>query len=316
MCQNSTPALRQTLRRNFLAYTETLQIDPAALGRIPSLHMRPSVIVLSFNSEDTLGATLERARLVSDEIFVVDSFSNDRTVEIARACGAHVFQHAFEHYGAQRNWAIESLPVTGTWQLHLDADEALDERLVQAIQLLREETEHSGYFLARYVRFLGRVIRHGGMSPTWHMRLFRSGVGQCESRKYDQHFFLKSGTSARLPGAIIDDIQMPLGEWTIRHNRWADGELAELEASSSEGQIKPDPYGNPVQRKRFLRRRYNQLPLFVRPFALFVYRFVFRLGFLDGTEGLIFWVLQTFWFRFLVDAKIWEKRHLRQTIGK
>ena len=83
------------------------------------------------------------------------------------------------------------------------------------------------------------------------------------------------------------------------------------------GRIQPDARGNPAQRKRYLRQKYNRMPLFVRPFALFVYRYFFRLGFLDGTEGFIFWVLQTFWFRFLVDAKIWEKRHasrLSQTI--
>ena len=276
--------------------------------------MRPSVIILSFNSEETLRATLEQARLVSDEIFVVDSFSKDNTVQIARALGAHVVQRRFEDYGDQRNWAIDNLPVTRGWQLHLDADEVMDHRLIEAVHALPEEPSHSGYFLSRYMRFLGRVMRHGGMSPTWHMRLFRSGVGRCESRKYDQHFFLKSGSSGRLQGEMIDDIRMPLSEWTARHNRWSDGEVAEQDADGTAERIRPDLYGDPVQRKRFLRRHYNQLPLFVRPFALFLYRYVFRLGFLDGVEGFIFWVLQTFWFRFLIDAKIWEKRHLAPTV--
>jgi len=271
--------------------------------------MRPAVILLSFNSEDTLGATLSRARLVSDQIFVVDSGSTDGSLELARRAGATVVQHPFEHYGAQRNWAIDNLPVTRAWQLHLDADEAMDGELVAAIQGLREDPEFSGYFLARYVKFLGRVLRHGGMSPTWHLRLFKSGAGRCEDRKYDQHFMLMSGASSRLPGAMVDDVHMPLTEWTARHNRWADGEVAELDSRETAGRLKPDARGNPAQRKRFLRQKYNQLPLFVRPFALFCYRYFFRLGFLDGTEGFIFWVLQTFWFRFLVDAKIWEKRN-------
>ena len=278
--------------------------------------MRPTVIVLSFNSEETLGATLTRARLVSDEIFVVDSYSQDKTVELAKASGATVVQHPFEHYGAQRNWAIENLRVTRRWQLHLDADEWLDDKLVSEIQGLPEETEHSGYFLSRYVRFLGRVMRHGGMSPTWHLRLFRSGVGRCEDRKYDQHFILTDGTGGQLSGALIDDIRMPLTEWTARHNRWADGEVAELGDNETSWRLKPDPFGSPTQRKRFLRQRYNQLPLFIRPFGLFTYRYFFRLGFLDGTEGLIFWVLQTFWFRFLIDAKIWEKRYLSQRVDQ
>ena len=274
--------------------------------------MRPTVILLSFNSEDTLGATLGRARRVSDEIFVVDSGSKDDTVELAQSFGAIVVQHPFEHYGAQRNWAIDNLPITRRWQLHLDADEWMDDELVAAIQALPEEAEHAGYFLGRYVRFLGRVLRHGGMNPTWHLRLFRTGVGRCEDRRYDQHYFLKSGTSGQLPGIMVDDIRMPLTEWTARHNRWADGEVAELDAAETSGRLQPDPRGNPAERKRFLRQKYNQLPLFLRPFGLFGYRYFIRLGFLDGTEGFIFWVLQTFWFRFLVDAKIWEKRHAAQ----
>ena len=277
--------------------------------------MRPTVIVLSFNSEDTLGTTLSSARLVSDEIFVVDSYSKDRTVEVAKSFGTTVVQHPFEHYGAQRNWAIDNLPITRPWQLHLDADELMDGELVAAIQALPDEPEDSGYFLPRYLRFLGRVLRHGGMSPTWHLRLCRTGTGRCEDRKYDQHFILKNGTSGQLPGIMVDDIRMPLTEWTARHNRWSDGEVAELDAKQTSGRLLPDAHGNPAQRKRFLRQKYNQLPLFIRPFGLFVYRYFFRLGFLDGTEGLIFWVLQTFWFRFLVDAKIWEKRHAARLAG-
>lgn len=271
--------------------------------------MRPTAILLSYNSEATLGATLSRARLVSDEIFVVDSFSIDGTLALAESFGARVVQHAFENYGAQRNWAIDNLPISGKWQLHLDADESMDEELVTAIRALPEEPEHAGYFVPRYVKFLGRVLRHGGMSPTWHLRLFRSGAGRCEDRKYDQHFLLLSGTTGQLPGAMIDDIAMNISEWTARHNRWADGEVAEMDAQNEGGRLVADSKGNPAQRKRALRQKYNNLPLFVRPFALFGYRFFFRLGFLDGTEGFIFWVLQTFWFRFLIDAKIWEKRH-------
>lgn len=274
--------------------------------------MRPAVIVLTFNSEATLGATLNRASLISDELFVVDSHSGDGSVEVARSLGAMVIQHPFEDYGAQRNWAIDNLPVTQPWQLHLDADEWMDDELVASILALPDAPGHSGYFLPRYMRFLGRLLRHGGMSPTWHLRLFRSGVGRCENRKYDQHFILRSGTSGKLKGTMVDDIRMTLTEWTARHNRWSDCEVAELGVGESSALVQPDFRGNPAQRKRFLREQYNLLPLFVRPFLLFTYRYFLRLGFADGVEGLIFWVLQTFWFRFLIDAKIWEKCHAAQ----
>ena len=275
--------------------------------------MRPAVILLSFNSEDTLGATLDRARLVSDEIFVVDSFSKDGTIALAESKGATVVSHSFENYGAQRNWAIDNLPITRAWQLHLDADEVMDDALVAAIRALPDEPAESAFLVPRYVKFLGRVLKHGGMSPTWHLRLFRTGCGRCEDRKYDQHFRQLSGTTGQLPGVMIDDIAMSLSEWTARHNRWSDGEVEELGAGEVEGRVLADPKGNAIQRKRAQRERYNNLPLFVRPFVLFFYRFVFKLGFLDGTEGFIFWVLQTFWFRFLVDSKIWEKRRFGGT---
>jgi glycosyltransferase involved in cell wall biosynthesis len=271
--------------------------------------MRPAVILLTFNSQDTLGATLSQVKRLAEEIFVVDSGSTDGTLDIARQAGVQVVQHPFEHYGAQRNWAIDNLQVTRPWQLHLDADEWMDDKLVAAILTLPADPPHNGYFLPRYVKFLGRVMRHGAMSPTWHLRLFRTGVGRCEDRKYDQHFLLLKGTTGQLSGCLIDDNRMSLSEWTARHNRWSDGEVAEIGSSQTGDRLKADALGNPAQQKRFLREGYNRLPLLIRPFGFFFYRYVVRLGFLDGVEGLIFWTLQTFWFRFLIDSKIWERRH-------
>jgi len=270
--------------------------------------MRPSVIVLTFHSAETLAATLEKAFAVSDDVHVVDSFSSDGTVAVAESMGALVAQHAFENYGAQRNWAIASLPLKYGWQLHLDADEVMDDALVEGILRLADEPAQEGFLVARYLKFLGRVLRHGGMSPTWHLRLFRANAARCEDRKYDQHFYLLQGRAAELPGSMVDDIGMSLSEWTIRHNRWSDGEVAELLDGFSTGRVQGNLSGNKIEQKRYWRQKYNNSPLFVRPFALFFYRYFMRLGFLDGAEGFIFWVLQTFWFRFLIDAKLFERR--------
>ena len=267
-----------------------------------------SVIILTFNSQATIGATLESARLVSDDIHVVDSFSTDRTLEIARLAGAQIVQHAFENYGAQRNWAIANLPLRHDWQLHLDADERLSAELVAVLPDLTrtgQSQEIVGYYIPRLVHFHGRPLRHGGMYPIYHLRLFRSGRGRCETRKYDQHFQV-DGPTATLDAPMIDDIRLPLSEWTARHNRWADMEVEEI--------LNPDSAaiaggtGNPVAEKRSQRSFYYRQPLFLRAFLLFLYRYIWKRGFLDGTEGLIFYVLQTFWFRFLVDAKLHERR--------
>jgi glycosyltransferase involved in cell wall biosynthesis len=147
--------------------------------------LKPSVIILAYNSVDTLGATLAQAQEVSDDLHVVDSFSTDDTVALSRQYGAQVVQHAFENYGAQRNWAIDNLVPRYPWQLHLDADERLTPELITSLRSLPENPAHSGFLIARLVQFLGRQLRHGGMSPTWHLRLFRNGTGRCEERKYD-----------------------------------------------------------------------------------------------------------------------------------
>jgi glycosyltransferase involved in cell wall biosynthesis len=267
-----------------------------------------SVIILTFNSQATIGATLESARLVSDDIHVVDSFSTDRTLDIARLAGVHVVQHPFENYGAQRNWAIETLALRHDWQLHLDADERLSDELVAMLPGLTRTGQSEGvvgYYIPRLVHFHRRPLRHGGMYPIYHLRLFRRGRGRCETRKYDQHFQV-DGPTANLDAPMIDDIRLPLGEWTARHNRWADMEVDEI--------LNPDSAaiaggtGNPVAEKRSQRDFYYRQPMFLRAFLLFLYRYIWKRGFLDGTEGLIFYVLQTFWFRFLVDAKLYERR--------
>jgi glycosyltransferase involved in cell wall biosynthesis len=268
--------------------------------------MKPSVIILAYNSVDTLGTTLAQAQQISDDLHVVDSFSTDGTVELCRAHEAQVVQHAFDNYGAQRNWAIDNLVLRYPWQLHLDADERLTAELIASIHSLPENPGHSGFLIARLVEFLGRTMRHGGMSPTWHLRLFRNGDGRCEERKYDQHFYLSRGSAGQLRGAMIDAIQMSLSEWTARHNHWSDAEVMEQTATMDTVHIRPRFWGSPLERKRFLRGVYNGAPLFVRPCALFFYRYFLRLGFLDGREGFIFWTLQTFWFRFLIDAKLFE----------
>ena len=159
--------------------------------------LKPSVIILAFNSVDTLGATLAQAQEISDDLYVVDSFSTDDTVALSRRHGAQVVQHPFENYGAQRNWAIDHVSSRYAWQLHLDADERLTPELIASIRSLPENPAHSGFFIARLVQFLGRQMRHGGMSPTWHLRLFRRGAGRCEERKYDQHFYLSEGSAGR-----------------------------------------------------------------------------------------------------------------------
>jgi len=271
--------------------------------------VRISVVILSYNSGVAIRATIESAARISDDIYVVDSFSSDDTCAVARACGAKVIEHEFTDYAAQRNWAMKNLPLRYQWELHLDADELLSEELIgelKTLELHGVPPHINGYHVPRLVRFLGRPIRHGGMFPIWHMRLFRRGKGRCEEREYDQHFLVASAT-AKLCGPIVDDIRMPLREWVSRHNRWSDAAVRDLLRDATEGRtLRADLFGSRLERKRRLKSLYNRLPPFARPFLLFIYRYIVRLGFLDGKEGVVFFFLQTFWFRFLIDAKLFE----------
>jgi glycosyltransferase involved in cell wall biosynthesis len=276
--------------------------------------MNISVVILTFNSERTLANTLALALRISNDIHVVDSFSSDRTVEIAKEHGANVVTHHFGNYAQQRNWAIENLPLVCDWELHLDADEQLSEELIVDLARLDNGTiiagEINGYHIARLVRFLGRPIKHGGMFPIWHMRLFRRGVGRCEQREYDQHFMVR-GPTGKLRGFFIDDIRMSLSEWIIRHNRWSDAEVSELNRTEpTTGLVEARLFGTPIERKRYLKSIYERCPALSRAWLLFLYRYLIRGGFLDGREGAVFFALQTFWFRFLVDAKLFEQELL------
>jgi glycosyltransferase involved in cell wall biosynthesis len=278
-----------------------------------------SVVILTFNEEHNLPVCLASLEALDTEVFVVDSGSTDRTVEIAGAAGCRVVEHPFENYARQRNWAFDSLPITTPWTLCLDADERLTPELVAEIPeiLTLPEVPYAGYMLRKRTIFMGRWLRHGGQYPAWHLRLFRSGRGRCEDRLYDQHF-LVDGPVGKLEHDYVDVLTSDLGTFVARHNRWAELEAREILAQASEaaprGTVQARFGGTAIERRRFFRTRvYQRFPLFLRPFLFWFYGYVLRLGFLDGTEGLVFHTLQRFWFRFLVDAKIWELQRAART---
>jgi glycosyltransferase involved in cell wall biosynthesis len=269
-----------------------------------------SVVVLTFNEEVNLPACLNSLSGLDCEIFIVDSGSTDRTLEIAKDSGAKLAAHPFENYSVQRNWAQRNLPIRSDWVLHLDADERLTPTLVAAInaKLSQSSIQEAGFLLCKRTIFMGRWIKHGAHYPSYHLRLFRRAIGVCEDRLYDQHFVV-DGSVAVLPGDYLDVVASSVNSWSVRHTRWARCEADEMMTSThTDRRVRPDPLGNAIERKRWMREGiYGRAPLFLRAFAYFFYRYIVRLGFLDGTEGLIFHFLQGCWFRFLVDCEIFER---------
>jgi len=268
-----------------------------------------SVIILTYNEEKNIEDCLKSVYGWAEEIFIVDSYSTDKTLEIASKYTDKIYQHPFEDYGKQRNWAQKSLPVSNEWIFHIDADERVTPELANEIRGTLENASDTinGFLIKKRMIFMGRWIKHGGHYPVYHLRLFRKDKGYCENRRYDQHFICE-GKVIKLKNDIVEENNIILTEWTDRHNRWASSEAEELlKESLKTDQVKEKFWGNPIERRRWLRNRiFKNSPLFIRSFLYFIYRYLFRLGFLDGREGLILHFLQGFWFRFLVDAKIYE----------
>lgn len=267
------------------------------------------VVILTFNSASIIRETVAQAKKVSPHVYVVDSHSSDGTPAILEELGCTVVQRPFSNYSDQRNWAISQIERDYDWQLHLDADEVLDDRAVAEIgALLSGQPGFDAYLIRRCDYFMGKRLRFSGVNP-WHLRLFRSGVGRCEARLYDQHF-ISTAKAGRLRGLMHDKNSAKLTDWIASHNRWSDAEAKEKLSprSASDGVLQPKLMGDARERTRFIKEIYYKLPTGLRSLGYFVYRYVFRLGFLDGKTGFYFAFFQALWFRMLVDAKMYEKR--------
>lgn len=282
--------------------------------------MKIAAIVLTLNEAQHLPRCLASIADVVDQVLVVDSGSSDDTVNIAAAHRARVLQHPFVMYATQFNWALTQLEPDVDWVLRIDADEYLTPALVADIRerLPRLGPHVHGVYCDRRMTFQRRLIRFGGVFPVRVLRLFRYGRGQCEYRWMDEHIHV-AGQVVHFNGELIDDNMNPLTWWTDKHNRYASREavdLLNLEYGFGRADAAACAGGGGVQGrglKRWLKESvYARLPGGFRAFAYFFYRYVLRLGFLDGRAGASFHFLQGFWYRYLVDAKVSEvRRYMR-----
>lgn len=272
-----------------------------------------SVVILTYNEEVNLERCLQKIQKLTTDIFIIDSFSIDNTLGIAKKYNCQVFQNKFVNHANQLNWAIENVPFSSEWVLRLDADEYLTDSLIDEIkQKLPSLAENiHGIFFKRRVYFMNKWIRFGGYYPTKLLRAWRMGKAICEQRLMDEHMKLLEGDSVVFQNDMVDDNAKNLHWWIEKHNDYATKEAIEhlnskyslLSSEYVEGKF----FGTQEQRKRWLKEKaYAIIPLGVRPFIYFFYRYVLRLGFLDGFRGLLFHVLQGLWYRFLVDAKVYE----------
>lgn len=281
--------------------------------------MTLTVVILTKNEERHIERAMASVVSIADRIFVVDSGSTDQTVVHARARGAKVLVHPFVTQAQQFNWALDQLPSDTDWVFRLDADEVVSDALASEIsaRLSGLSPSVAGIYISRRMTFLGQPIRWGGLFPVRVLRLFKHRLGRCESRWMDEHI-LVDGDTVEFDGEIVDDNLNSLTWWTEKHNAYACREAIDL-LNLEYGFMEHDTVADlrSVQQagmKRWIKEKvYAKLPGGARAFAYFLYRYVVRLGFLDGKEGTAFHVLQGFWYRYLVDIKLHEvKAHMRR----
>lgn len=274
-----------------------------------------TAIVLTYNEEIHIERCLKSLIPFCKEIWVVDSFSTDKTIDIAESLKAKTVKHRFENQAQQFNWAIDNLEISGTWIWRVDADEYisadLGEKVTNAIEGCADDV--NGIYVNKAIVFQGRKLKHGGWYPAPQIKVVRKGFGRSENKVMDEHLIIMGGKTIYIDGDQTDENLNGLTWWTQKHNGYATREAENMLRmqygmdEDSKGVV-PRLFGNDAERKRWLKLRYARMPLFVRPFLYFSIRYIVKLGFLDGKPGFVWYVLQGFWYRFLVDAKIFELR--------
>ena len=267
-----------------------------------------TVVVLTMNEEKNIVKCINSVNELAERVVVVDSGSTDNTMAMAESMGADVYYHEFENYASQFNWGLDNTEIKTKWVLRLDADEVITPELAKEMVAAMEEHEDdevNGMQIKLKQNFLGRWLKHGGAYPFIKLMLFKNGIGRIEDRKMDEHTILSSGTTIMLKNDALHYDFKDISFYIHKHNWYAIREAQDYIAKNMEKGVSNLEEGN-MKAHRKQKVLYYKAPKFFRPFVLFFYFYFIKLGFLDGKEGFIYNVLENFWYRFLVDVKIYE----------
>jgi glycosyltransferase involved in cell wall biosynthesis len=276
-----------------------------------------SVVIPAKNEEANLPACLDSVAR-ADQVFVVDSQSSDRSIEISEAYGATVVQFKFNgRWPKKKNWSLENLPLRHEWVLIVDCDERITPELWEEIAIAIQNPDYVGYYLNRRVFFLGKWIRFGGKYPDWNLRLFRHAQGRYENlhteeirntgdNEVHEHVVMQGKVGYLKQDMLHIDFR-DLYHWLERHNRYSNWEARVyynlLTGMGETGTIGGNLGGDPVQRKRFLKKIWVHLPF--KPLLRFVLAYIIRLGFLDGKAGYTYARLLS-QYEYQIGVKLYE----------
>ena len=271
--------------------------------------MKISAIILTYNESIHLERCIKNISKIVDEIYVIDSFSTDDTKTIALSNSAIYLPHKFYNHSDQFNWGLSQLAEDTDWVIRIDADEYLTIDLINEIskKLPLIDQSINGILVPRLIKFQGKIIRHGGFSPSYILRIFRYGKGKCQNRWMDEHIIV-NGDTCKFKSFLIDANKRHLDWWLKKHNKYASKEVIELLDIKYRFLNRANLNHNEQKRTKLQIRKfiYYKIPIQFRSSLFFLYRYILRLGFLDGFEGFAFHFLQGYWYRFIVDAKYRE----------
>lgn len=270
-----------------------------------------TAIILTKNEELNIEKCLKAIKGKVKKIYVVDSFSTDKTVEIAKKYGAEVVEHEFIHYAKQFNWALDHLDIKTEWVFRLDGDEVVPDELYQEIkeELQKHKNDNVNGFLMKYkLIFMNKFLRHGGCYPFIKMTILRYGHGRFEDRAFGEHIILNDGKEVMLTKDCLHYDFKNIDAFVNKHNSYASRECFDYFNRKNINQ--KNLYKQAENVKKIRDSFYYKLPLFLRAKLYYIYRYYFKLGFLDGKEGKIYAMIQAYFYRFIVDAKIYEKERI------
>lgn len=273
-----------------------------------------SVIILIYNEELHIRRCLDNVKNIAKSIYIIDSYSTDKTLEIAKGYEQVVIlQHKWENnYAKQFNWGLENASIITKWVLRLDADEYLLPELIFEVEekLSGLDERIAGVIFKRRHIFMGQWMKRG-IYPVKLLRLFQYGKGMCEQRLIDEHIQLLEGGTIEFDNDFVDYNLNNLSWFCHKHVDYAIREAVDLLdiQLNLTGAAELDKNRNISQQavhKRNMKHKYVKQPLFLRSFFYFCYRYIFKGACLDGKIGFIWTFLQGWWYRTLVDAKIFE----------
>ena len=254
-----------------------------------------AVVILTYNEELHIRRCLDNVKCFAKEIFIIDSFSTDKTLEIANEYATvTILQHKWENnHAKQFNWGIANAPISATWILRLDADEFLTQELIdelnEKLELLDENISGLSFNLRRY--FMGDWLKRG-IYPIKLIRCFRKGKAKCEQRLMDEHIELLEGECAEFEHDFVDENLNNLSWFCQKHINYAIREAASLldieyDLTGKNSEIDHLHISEQALQKRKLKHKYAKQPLFLRSFAYFIYRYIIKGAFLEGKTGFI-----------------------------